>query len=80
MNITSNAQFGRGSSSTSGFRVPADSMGSNNARSGRDGIGNTVGTMGSPMAMRTAGISGFGGGGRGASALGGGGGLGAFKR
>jgi hypothetical protein len=80
MNITSNAQFGRGSSSIGNFRAPADSVISNTARSGRDGMGNTVGTMGSPMAMRTAGISGFGGGGRGVSGFGGGGGLGAFKR
>ena len=71
----SNSQFGSG---TPSFHAPSDKMGSSAfAKSGNDrSSSGTVGSMGSPLALRTAGVGGFGGGGNGA----GGGGLRTFNR
>jgi hypothetical protein len=66
----SSAQFGSGSSKN--FNAPADRMGSSTfAKIGQDRGSSTIGSMGSPIGMRTAGIGGFGGGGMGASGAGG---------
>lgn len=71
----SNSQFGSGSPH---FNAPSDRMGSTiSASRGQDrSSSGTVGSMGSPLAMRTAGIGGFGSGGNGV----GGGGLRTFNR
>jgi hypothetical protein len=60
----SSSQFGSGSSSVSNFNAPADTMGSTiaAARGADRSSSGTVGSMGNPLALRTAGVGGFGGG------------------
>lgn len=74
----SSSQFGSGSSSVSNFNAPADKMGSTiaAARGADRSSSGTIGSMGSPLALRTAGVGGFGGGGNGV----GGGGSRTFNR